>query len=185
MVETALMVALALILDRIEFAGPWVMGGSISLVMLPIFVMAFRRGLKVGLMTGLLVGVIKLILGSSMIHPIQFLLDYPVAFTVLGLAGAFAFRNKKGELNIRWALFGLFFASFFRLVAHIISGGVWFGEYAPEGWNVWLYSAVYNTSYLVPETLITFGVILLIAKTQPAFFKLKNRPARLKSSVVS
>nr|WP_238544881.1 energy-coupled thiamine transporter ThiT [Geomicrobium sp. JCM 19039] len=48
MVETALMVALALILDRIEFAGPWVMGGSISLVMLPIFVMAFRRGLKVG-----------------------------------------------------------------------------------------------------------------------------------------
>lgn len=62
MVEIALMTALALILDRIEFSGPWVMGGSITLVMLPIFVMAFRRGVKVGVATGLLVGTLKLVL---------------------------------------------------------------------------------------------------------------------------
>ncbi|EZH65013.1 hypothetical protein DH09_15300 [Bacillaceae bacterium JMAK1] len=176
MVEIALMTALALILDRIEFSGPWVMGGSITLVMLPIFVMAFRRGVKVGVATGLLVGTLKLVLGSSIFHPVQALLDYPVAFAVVGLAGLFTLRNTKGELAIKWAIVGLFVASFLRLFVHIISGVIWFGAYTPEGWNVWIYSIVYNASYIIPATLITFAVIFLISKAQPSFFK-KALPA--------
>ncbi|UTW70971.1 energy-coupled thiamine transporter ThiT [Anaerobacillus sp. HL2] len=40
--------------------------------------------------------------------------------------------------------------SFLRFIAHFISGVVWFGIYAPEGWNIILWSVVYNASYMIP-----------------------------------
>src|SRR5690606_23361396 len=86
MVETAVLVGAALLLSELRL---WraAQGGSITLEMLPIFVLAFRRGGVAGLMGGGLFGVLQIILGGYIYHPVQVILDYPAAFLVLGVAG--------------------------------------------------------------------------------------------------
>ncbi|AXF55037.1 energy-coupled thiamine transporter ThiT [Salicibibacter kimchii] len=174
MVEIALMTALAFMLSFVKFPGPWVQGGSISLIMVPIFIMAFRRGWRVGVLTGALVGIVNLMYNASIIHPIQMLLDYPVPYAVLGLAALFAFQNSEGELSVGWALIGLLFAGSLRFLSHVISGIVWFGSFTPEGMNVYLYSIGYNISYLLPEILITLVVLYILSRAQPDFFQMKK-----------
>nr|WP_265182031.1 energy-coupled thiamine transporter ThiT [Geomicrobium sp. JCM 19055] len=100
MVEIALMTALALILDRIEFSGPWVMGGSITLVMLPIFVMAFRRGVKVGVATGLLVGTLKLVLAHRFSTLYRRYWITPLPLQSLDLQDCLHYVIVKGNLRL-------------------------------------------------------------------------------------
>ena len=57
--------------------------------MVPIIWLALRRGPKVGITTGVIYGIIQFIILPYAIDPIQVLLDYPLAFGVLGLAGFF------------------------------------------------------------------------------------------------
>ncbi len=53
-----------------------------------------------------------------------------------------------------------------RFISHFLSGAIFFGHYAPEGQNVWLYSLIYNSSYMIPETLITLVAMILLGFTQ-------------------
>ncbi|MFN3367515.1 MAG: energy-coupled thiamine transporter ThiT, partial [Exiguobacterium mexicanum] len=79
LIEISLFAALGLIFDLlIPFRMP--QGGSVSLAMLPIFVMAYRHGLKGGLATGALVGTLQLLFGAYIFTPVQFLLDYTFAY---------------------------------------------------------------------------------------------------------
>ncbi|MGY3715128.1 energy-coupled thiamine transporter ThiT [Sutcliffiella cohnii] len=167
MVEISMMAALAVILSYVKFGALWAYGGSISLVMVPIFVIAFRRGWKAGVTTGFIVGMIGLITGGVPLHIVQVILDYPIAFTVLGLASIFAVR----EVSVKTIVIGMIFGTILRFISHFISGVVWFGIYAPEGMPVVLYSIIYNISYLVPEMLITIAVLVIIFKFNPRFFK--------------
>jgi thiamine transporter len=84
----------------------------------------------------------------------QMILDYPLAFGALGLAGFFA--NKKHGLQI-----GYIVAVFGRYVFAVISGVVFFGAYAPEGTPAIVYSLTYNATYIVPEAIATLIVISL------------------------
>ncbi|MDT8860924.1 energy-coupled thiamine transporter ThiT [Alkalihalobacillus sp. MEB130] len=173
MMEVAVMTGLAVVLSNVKFGALWAMGGSISLIMVPIFVIAFRRGWKMGVLTGLLVGLLNLLIGGYVVHPVQLILDYPLAYLVLGLASILVL--KKGAVpSITAIVIGLLFATTLRFLSHFASGVIWFGEYAPEGMNVSLYSALYNLSYLVPEMLLTLGVLLLLAKKYPQFFLAKR-----------
>jgi thiamine transporter len=173
MMEVAIMTGLAVVLSNVKFGALWAMGGSISLIMVPIFIISFRRGWKMGMVTGFLVGTLNLLIGGYVVHPVQLLLDYPIAYLVLGLASIFVL--KKGTVsNVAMIAIGLIFATTLRFFSHYASGVIWFGEYAPEGMNVHLYSFLYNISYLLPEMLVTLGVIVLLAKSYPQFF-LVNR----------
>ncbi|MFC0557455.1 energy-coupled thiamine transporter ThiT [Halalkalibacter alkalisediminis] len=174
MIEVAVMTGLALVLNQVKFGALWAMGGSISLIMVPIFVIAFRRGWKMGIVTGFLVGMLNLITGGYVVHPIQLLLDYPVAYLVLGFASLFALKRDSVP-SVKMIVTGLIFATTLRFLSHYTSGVVWFGEYAPEGWNVYLYSFFYNISYLVPEMLLTLGVLVLLAKKYPQFFRANHQ----------
>ncbi|WP_338754394.1 energy-coupled thiamine transporter ThiT [Bacillus sp. FJAT-52991] len=168
MIEIAVMAGLAQILSVFEFGALWAYGGSISLVMVPIFLMAYRRGLKAGILTGLIVGILDLVMGATVVHPVQLVLDYPLAYAVLGLAGVMA---TKSEINLRRIMSGLLLGTSLRLACHFASGVIWFGEYAPDGWPVAWYSFLYNISYLIPEMLITAVVLVFLHKTSPSFFK--------------
>src|SRR5512136_2744499 len=64
-------------------------GGSINLGMVPIFWLAIRRGLTIGAFGGAVFGLVDLAIEPFVVHPIQLVLDYPLAFAVLGLAGVF------------------------------------------------------------------------------------------------
>lgn len=127
-------------------------GGSITLAsMVPIIWLSLRRGPKVGIITGIIYGIIQFMLLPYAIDPMQVLLDYPLAFGVLGVAGFFP---NKPILGSTIAITG-------RFLMHFIAGAVyWAPVYAPSVDPI-VYSSVYNASYLLPELVIS-GVILYI-----------------------
>ncbi|PKQ17383.1 MAG: energy-coupled thiamine transporter ThiT [Actinobacteria bacterium HGW-Actinobacteria-7] len=168
-VEVALCVGLAAVLSVWKVTLPWnIAGGSISLAMLPIFVIALRRGVIAGVVTGLLYGVIDYLLEPFFVHWIQVLLDYGVAFAACGLAGVGAASVRSAiqrsssasvvlTITVWTALGGLS-----RLAASVLSGIVFFGADAPAGQPVVLYSLLYNASYLVPSLLATVVLTAVI-----------------------
>jgi thiamine transporter len=87
----------------------------------------------------------------------QVFLDYPLAFGCLGLAGFF---------QKRWMLLGVVVAVTGRFIMHLISGALFFASYAPVGMNPWVYSAIYNGSYMLPELVITLFVVFLLQKSK-------------------
>jgi thiamine transporter len=155
--EIAIFVALATALSFIIiFQLPE--GGSITLAsMVPIIWLALRRGTKIGLFAGVVYGVVQLVVMPQIYFLPQVLLDYPLAFGCLGLAGFF---------QKRWALVGVVVAITGRFMMHLISGALFFASYAPAGMNPWVYSAIYNGSYLVPELIISLFVIFLLQKSK-------------------
>jgi thiamine transporter len=128
-------------------------GGSITLESIPILYVALWRGWRPGVQTGLLCGLLQLLLDAHIYHPIQVLLDYPVAFGLLGFAPL-----------VGYAVPGILLACTFRFAAHLTSGIVFFGSYAPEGTSVWLYSATYNASYLIPDAILASILVPLILR---------------------
>jgi thiamine transporter len=148
--EFAVAIALAAVLSLFRIKLPHLaFGGSISLHMLPIIVIALRHGVRSAVPTGMAYGVINFIMTPYPVHPIQIILDYPVAFSVLGLAGLAA-RHPAPWAAVA-AVVG---AGTVRLGIHVLSGILYFAELAPEGTPVWKYSLIYNSSYMVPEILI-------------------------------
>lgn len=178
LLEVAMMTALAVVFSEIKvFQMP--QGGSVSLVMVPIALLAVRRGLFPGVICGLLVGVLQTFLGSYVVHPIQLLLDYPLAFGALGLAGLIRLSTMEERMTKVMALWSVLFVGVIgRLACHFISGIVWFGEYAPEGVPVAWHSFVYNITYLLPEMVIT-GIVLTVVMTSAPqlLFPVRNRLA--------
>jgi len=151
---SALCVALAVVLSQIRlFQMP--QGGSITAFsMLPIVLVGYWYGVKAGISAGIVYGLLRLMLGATVIHPVQFILDYPLAYAALG---AFCiFRDKKFGLQISFlaGTIGRFLCSF-------IGGIVFFGEFAPPDQPVWIYSAIYNATYIAPEAAITLIILSL------------------------
>ena len=159
--EGALMVALAQILGYLKLAeAP--NGGSITFAMFPIILFAVRWGLRPGLMAGFLFGLLQLIFDGAYAWGWQsMLLDYLVAFTPLGLAGLF--RGKS------WGLFaGTLAGCLARFAIHYISGVTVYKILAPTEFLNWtfsspaLYSLVYNGSYMLPNTIITLLISVVL-----------------------
>ena len=159
--EGALMVALAQILGYLKLAeAP--NGGSITFAMFPIILFAVRWGLRPGLMAGFLFGLLQLIFDGAYAWGWQsMLLDYLVAFTPLGLAGLF--RGKS------WGLFaGTLADCLARFAIHYISGVTVYKILAPTEFLNWtfsspaLYSLVYNGSYMLPNTIITLLISVVL-----------------------
>lgn len=155
LMEIAVMIALSTVLSQIKvFSMP--QGGTITAgSMVPILLVGLRHGTKWGVTAGVLTGILNLIIDPAVVHPIQALLDYPVAFGMLGLAGLASGRSVlAGAALGSLALFG-------RFVAHVLSGVVFFAEYAGDQ-NVWIYSSVYNGSYMLPEMIISAVLLAML-----------------------
>jgi len=152
--EAIALVALSSILHLIRvYTLP--QGGSITAgSMIPIFLLALRRGPAIGILSGLAFGLIVLIEEPFLYHPIQVLLDYPIAFGALGLAGFF---KKKPLIGVSIGIIG-------RFISHFISGVIFFSSFAPEGMNPILYSAMYNGSYLIVEFLASSIIVYFLLK---------------------
>lgn len=154
LVETAAMIGLAVALSEVKlFKMPY--GGSVTAgSMIPLLLVALRYGPGWGVLTGALAGLANYLIDPFFVHPAQVLLDYPLAFGALGLAGL---ASGKSDAAAAWmgslALAG-------RMLMHVISGVVFFAEYAPEGQSPLVYSILYNGAYMVPELIIS-GVLLM------------------------
>lgn len=147
---------ISFILSMIQFVT-YPQGGGIALFsMMPVMIISLLFGKSEGLTAGLVYGVLKLLNGAYVVHPVQLLLDYILANMVLGFAGSFG-RDKN--INI---VFGCLMASMLSVLCSVLSGVVFFGEFAPEGMNVWLYSFMYNfTSVGFEGILCTILVVLM------------------------
>jgi thiamine transporter len=160
MVEGALCVALSVVFSYLKlFSMP--QGGSLTLEMAPLFYFSYRRGYKWGCAAGGISGILQMIFGGYVAHPVQAILDYPAAFACMGLSGAFG-RDEKG------IAVGTILAGAVRFVCHVLSGVIFFASYAPEGQNVWAYSAIYNASFMLPSLAVS-GAVAWIAWKKPLF----------------
>ena len=164
MTEGGLMIALSVLLSQIkvyEMAN----GGSVTAgSMIPILLYAMRWGTLPGMFIGSLYGVLKFMLKPNFYHPIQFLLDYPIPFALLGLAGiGYIYKNEDSMKQNVLIVTGVTLGIFGRFVSHVLSGAIFFAEYS-GGKNPWLYSIGYNSTYLVPELIISVIILLLIWK---------------------
>ena len=164
---SALLVALATGLGMLKlFEMPY--GGTVTVFsMLPIVLCGYFLGTRRGVMAGMCVGLLNLIFGPYIIHPIQLLVDYPFAFGALGLAGIC--RNQNNGL-VKGYLLGLLA----RYVCAVVSGIVFFGAYAPEGFNAVTWSLFYNFTYLAAEGALTV-IIISLPPLKKAFEGLKSQ----------
>jgi thiamine transporter len=168
LVEISLTLALAVVLGTLKL---WQMpqGGSISLGMLPVFILALRRGPWVGVAAGALAGLLGLIIEPPyVVHPVQFLLDYPFAFAAVGLAGAFAGAWSSAALRGAWGrgialaiVPGVLVGSLVRYAMHVTSGVIYFASFA-EGQPVFTYSAIYNSFVLISAALCVAAAFVIM-----------------------
>lgn len=199
--ESAMLLAVAIVLELVSkmFIPEMPFGGQVTLVsMLPVVLISYRHGIKWGLVTGLTYALLEMALGAKTVAAafqpgyfgdgvmllnavIMCLLDYIVAFTVLGLGGIFRERTGKPGTAL---LLGSAVALGARYLAHIASGYILFSGWAEwfftqDGFPAWgsalvaslsptalglVYSVVYNGFYMIPEILLTMAASVLLAR---------------------
>ncbi|HSW09605.1 MAG TPA: energy-coupled thiamine transporter ThiT [Bacillota bacterium] len=150
--EAGMLIALATVLSFIKiFTLP--QGGSVTAAsMVPILLFAVRWGPGPGVLAGAAYGLIQLWVEPFILHPAQVVLDYPLAFGLLGLAGLFPARPALGVMA---GMIG-------RFLSHWLSGFIFFAAFAGDQ-HPMLYSAIYNGSYLLPELAISALLVALLA----------------------
>ena len=207
--ESAMLIAVAVVLELVSkmFIPEMPFGGQVTLAsMLPITLISYRHGLRWGLVAGLGYAMIQMVLGAKTVAAafqpgyfgdgtlifkalIMCLLDYLVAFTALGMGGAFRSRiQNPGQalcLGTALALTG-------RYLAHVVSGYILFSGWASwfftqEGFPAWgaalveklspellglVYSLVYNGMYMVPELVLTSLAALFLSRSKGIVVKI-------------
>ena len=168
MIEIAICIALAVVCSFIKV---WEMpqGGSIALTMIPLLLLAYRRGPVAGIIGGALYGVVSMLMAGVIYHPMSILLDYVLAFGVLGVAGFFP-KTLSGVIT------GSCVGVAGRFISSVVSGAVLFAEYAPEGQNPWVYSLGYQATYMVPELIIALVVLILLLHSHNIFLNPHQLP---------
>ena len=165
--ECAMLVALATVLSFVKlYEAP--LGGAVTLFsMVPILMCGFVYGVRAGFASAFVYSLIQLILGIGTVAYVPdpfgvvvcILLDYVVAFTVLGVAGFF--KRLKLNLYVKITL-GSLVALLLRFLSHYIGGAwIWYQITKDGAWNdyvfkygKWMYSLIYNARYMVPEILL-------------------------------
>ena len=184
--ECAILLALSVALSYVKFLSlPF--DGSITLFsMLPVCLVAIKYGTKWGLLTAFVYSIMQMLLGFNTVSAfflpgdsqmvwwraiIVVLIDYVIAYTVLGFGGIFRKKFSTGKA----LCLGSVFAIALRYIAHIVSGAIFFGAWAEwfftqDGFPAWgqvilntfsgdalaiVYSFIYNGTYMIPEIIIT------------------------------
>lgn len=199
--ESAMLLAMAIVLEVVSkaFIPEMPFGGQVTLVsMLPVVLISYRHGVKWGLVSGFCYALIEMALGAKTVAAafqpgffgdgtmilnaiIMCLLDYVLAFTLLGLGGIFRSKIKNPGVSL---MCGSLVALGARYLSHVLSGYILFSGWAEwfftqdgfPAWGAslvqslspsvlgWVYSIVYNGIYMVPEMILTAIAALLIAK---------------------
>lgn len=160
LVESGLMLAMATVLSLVKVLDlPY--GGSITAFSaLPLLLVAYRHGLWQGLLTAFAHALIQLMLGANTLSYATspaaavaiVMLDYLLAFTVLGLGGIF---RRKCESQGTALVLGAVLTGALRYILHTIAGcTVWAGLSIPTEAAL-VYSLAYNATYMLPETIVT------------------------------
>lgn len=199
--ESAMLLAMAIVLELVAkmFIPEQTFGGQITIVsMLPVVLISYRHGMKWGFVAAFTYALLEMAIGMKTVSAaflpgyfgdnamilnalLMCLLDYIMAFTLLGLGGIFRNKIKRPDVSL---MCGSLVALGARYVAHILSGYILFSSYAEwyftqEGFPAWgatlveslsaqllglLYSVVYNGMYMIPEMVFTAIVAIVLAR---------------------
>ncbi len=145
-------------------------GGSVTLFsMLIICLIGYWYGPKISFIAAIAFGILQFIVGPYVVHPLQVLLDFPLAFGALGLSGFFS-NSNNGLVK------GFIAGSMGRLLMHCISGIIFYttyvGDFVGNVAAIWA-GILYNMSYIVPEVILTL-VLLALPPVRKAFAELKK-----------
>ena len=175
--ESAVFTALSLALSYVKiptgmaFGG---FGGSIDLVMIPLLLCGIRWGLGWGLGAGFVFGTLKFFFaGGSAISWQSMLLDYSLAYMMVGLAGLLRGRSSMAWLAALLGCVG-------RFAIHFISGVTIYAQYVSPifGWSgksSVIYSILYNGSYMLPNTIIAVLALALLRNPLGKFLRGEDR----------
>ena len=177
--ECAMMIAMATVLSMFKlFTLP--QGGSVTIAsMVPLVLVSYRHGLKWGIGTAFVHSLLQMLLGfypppaqTFMAFVGVILLDYVLAFTVLGTAAFFGkpFKNRIASVAVGATVVGVL-----RFLCSFLSGILIWSSYTPEGTPVWLYSLTYNGGYMLPEIIITVVVAVILV---PVLDKISGSAAK-------
>lgn len=171
LVFSAVAIAIAVVCSMIKlFEMP--AGGSVTLLsMLFIVLIAYWYGPYVGIMTAVAYGLVQFVMEPIFYSVPQMLLDYPLAFGALGLAGFF--HKRKFGLQIGYVIGVLG-----RFVFATLSGVIFFASYAPEGMHPLIYSMGYQASYLLPEAVVTL-ILISIKPVARALARVKGQAVEM------
>ena len=143
-------------------------GGSITPAsLLPLMLYACMFGIKKGVFAGFTYGLLQALQDPNVLHPMQFLLDYPIAFAWVGIAGVFShLKPLKKSPQLQFAISGIL-GGMGRFAMHFLSGAFAFGAFAPESTPILLYSFLYQAGYVLPDLAIAViaGIALFSSKT--------------------
>ncbi len=183
LVESALLIAVATVLSLVKIDLPF--GGGVTIVsMLPLILASHRWGWRWGVVTAFVYSLLQLILGLDNVgYAANFvmavgivLLDYILAYTVIGLSGVFG--NTRRAVAI-----GIAVTFCLRFLCHLVTGAWIWGVWMPEEFmnlpmtNPWVYSALYNGWYMLAELVITEIVAMLIYKPLGKYLRREDVPA--------
>ena len=159
--EGAILIALAQVLSFLPlYKFPW--GGSIDLAMLPILLFAFRWGFGPAMLMSTAHGILQMLFeGGIAIGWESIIGDFLIAYAVLGVAGLF-----RGKFYLGAAV-----ACAARFLVHYVVGATIWAAYMPDSFfgmtmtTPWLYSALYNGAYMLPDLLMVIAAYYLLSKT--------------------
>lgn len=161
--EGAIMLALSMALNAVKI---WRMpnAGSVDLSMIPMFFFAIRWGVGPGVLVSFAFGLLQMFVDGAVAWGWQsMLLDYLVAYMPLGLCGLF--RGRKGGVFA-----GILVGGLLRFAVHFISGITIYAITVPtELFSItytspWMYSLVYNGSYMAIDIAICLVVFAALYK---------------------
>lgn len=166
LVKSAILMGVAFVLNQVTlFRMP--QGGSITAFsMFALFLVGYLFGPRQGILAGMAYGLLDLVINPYVIHPIQILMDYPLAFGAIGI-GAILRETKQGMIT------GYLVGVLGRYLVTVVSGIIFWGMYAAEGFSAVSWSFFYNMTYMLPEAVATVA-ILLIPQVRQFFEKYKQ-----------
>ena len=156
----AICLALTCVLSMIKlFRMP--NGGSVTPAsMLPLMLFAYVYGVGPGLVLGAIYGMLDFALGGWFLSVPQFLMDYPVAFAMCGLAGLF---RKNSDVRLGLSL-GVVVGSLGRYIAAVAAGVLFWSDLTEGLAPALIYSLGYNGTYMAVECVICVVISILMGE---------------------
>ncbi len=148
MIEGALCIALSIVLSYFALFK-MSQDGSVDFSLMPLIVFSYRRGLKWGIQAGIVTGLLRIFLGGYVYNPVQAILDYILSYAFVGLTA------------MHPRIVGLIISAIGKIACHVLSGVIFFANYAPKGQSPLVYSLAYNV-HVESVKYILSGIVALI-----------------------
>ena len=182
--EIAIFAAIGLVLDLLAtfYSGYFPFGGSISMAMIPIIIISFRRGAIVGVLCGVIVGLVSM--SYTPVYSIadtwynvflQIGMDYIFSYMLAGIVGIFKPLIKKMN-HVFIITMATLVAGILKFGSHFLSGILYWPEFPDQPMlERCIYSLVYNGGYMIPTIIICCLINFVISfKFKKIFFISEN-----------